>query len=356
MEYRHFQSLFINPDSVKKANTYCDAKRTLYRDNFSELQQIWKQESDRVNHVFDTISTNNELYSNYHYPTPTPQGEVIAYKEGLAQEGALVLLKPTGEEIITRTGILYDYKFAYNNHTLIWSEYKAHPRWQQGGKMVLATYDLTRKKYRRYPTHQNRYAPFAIDSNWGFVEVDKENQASLVVMDSRLEKELFRLKGNGTELFVHPSYDGQGNIITIVVNTLGKHIESVNIQTGKRTSLTANTYYEIDNPVATSNQIIYRGAFDANNSFYRQNTPNHFGNNALNSKFGLRYPTLSSGKDSLYFSFYTADGYKPAKIAVNQLENNPIDNKSFAIADSITQQENWQFKLNTDSTYASQKI
>lgn len=352
---QHFQSLFINPDSVKKANTYCDAKRTLYRDNFSELQQIWKQEADQVNHLFDTIPTRNALYSNYHYPTPTSAGEIIAYKEGLAQEGAFVFLKPNGDEIITRTGIMYDYKFAFNSHTLAWSEYKSHPRWQQGGKMVIATYDLLHKKYRRYPAHQNRYAPFTVENNWGFVEVDKENQASLVIMDSRFEKELFRLKGTGTELFVHPSYDGKGNIITVVVNTIGKHIESVNIQTGKRTPLTASTSYEIDNPVATGNQMIYRGAFDANNSFYRQDRPNHFGHNALNAKFGLRYPQLSPGKDSLFFSFYTADGYKPAKIAVNQLENNPIDEKQFTIADSVTKQEDWQFALNTDTTYASRK-
>lgn len=352
---RHFQSLFINPDSVKKANTYRDAKRTLYRDNFCELQQIWKQETDQVNHLFDTLPTHNALYSNYHYPTPTSAGEIIAYKEGLAQEGAFVFLKPNGDEIITRTGIMYDYKFALNSHTLAWSEYKSHPRWQQGGKMVITTYDLLHKKYRRYPAPQNRYAPFTVENNWGFVEVDKENQASLVIMDSRFEKELFRLKGTGTELFVHPSYDGKGNIITVVVNTIGKHIESVNIQTGKRTPLTASTSYEIDNPVATSNQIIYRGAFDANNSFYRQDRPNHFGHNALNAKFGLRYPQLSPNKDSLFFSFYTADGYKPAKVAVNRLENNPIDEKQFTIADSVTKQENWPFALNTDTTYTSRK-
>ena len=166
---KHFQSLFINPDSVKKVNTHCDAKRTLYRDNFSELQQIWKQESDQINHTFDTIVTTNKLYTNYHYPTLTSSGEVIAYKEGLAQEGALVILHPTGDEIITRTGTMYDYKFAYNDATLVWSEYKSHTRWTHGGKMVLASYDMRHKKYRRYPTQENRYAPFAVGSNWGFV-------------------------------------------------------------------------------------------------------------------------------------------------------------------------------------------
>lgn len=122
-------------------------------------------------------------------------------------------------------------------------------------------------------------------------------------MDSRFEKELFRLKGTGTELFVHPSYDGQGNIITVVVNTIGKHIESVNIQTGKRTPLTASTSYEIDNPVAMGNQMIYRGAFDANNSFYRQDQPNHFGHNALMPNSGYAIPNYPRAK--IRFSFHS---------------------------------------------------
>lgn len=181
-----------------------------------------------------------------------------------------MILHPTGDEIITRTGTMYDYKFAYNDATLVWSEYKSHTRWTHGGKMVLASYDMRHKKYRRYPTQENRYAPFAVGSNWGFVEVDKEDNASLVIVDNTFEKEIFRVKGTGDELFVHPSYDGQNNIITIVVSSKGKQIEAIDIHTGKRTPLTAFTPYEIDNPIVVNSQIIYRGAFDANNSLYRQ--------------------------------------------------------------------------------------
>lgn len=140
-----------------------------------------------------------------------------------------------------------------------------------------------------------------------------------------------------------------------MVSSKGKHLESIDIHTGKRTPITAFTPYEIDNPVAVNDQIIYRGAFDANNSFYRQTQPQEFGANILNSKFGLRYPIVSPNKDSLLFSFYTSDGYKPGKIAISQLENKAIDTQTFRIADSVTRQESWQFKLTADSTYASRK-
>ena len=142
----------------------------------------------------------------------------------------------------------------------------------------------------------------------------------------------------------------------MVVSSKGKHLESIDIHTGKRTPITAFTPYEIDNPVTVNDQIIYRGAFDANNSFYRQTQPQEFGANILNSKFGLRYPIVSPNKDSTFILVLnTSDGYKPGKIAISQLENKAIDTQTFRIADSVTRQENWQFKLTADSTYASRK-
>lgn len=77
-----FRSLFIDPDSVRQANTYRDAKRTLYRDNFSELQQRWMREASLVSSPFDTLPTHNKYYTNYYNPTPISFGKVIAYKKG----------------------------------------------------------------------------------------------------------------------------------------------------------------------------------------------------------------------------------------------------------------------------------
>lgn len=77
-----FRSLFIDPDSVRQANTYRDAKRTLYRDNFSELQQRWMREASLVSSPFDTLPTHNKYYTNYYNPTPISSGKVLLIKKG----------------------------------------------------------------------------------------------------------------------------------------------------------------------------------------------------------------------------------------------------------------------------------
>ncbi|MEG2277825.1 MAG: hypothetical protein RSC80_08350, partial [Odoribacter sp.] len=82
-----FRALFLHPDSVRRANTYPDAKRTLYHDNFDELRQIWIRETAHRNNHFDTIATHNKYYTNYYYPPPTDEVKVIAKKPGDTEPG-----------------------------------------------------------------------------------------------------------------------------------------------------------------------------------------------------------------------------------------------------------------------------
>ena len=88
-----FRSLFANPDSVKADNRHSGAKHTLYYDNFTELRQRWLLEAAGRRNDFDTISTCNKYYAGYYYPTPLPDGGVLAYKEGLRETGAFVFLQ-----------------------------------------------------------------------------------------------------------------------------------------------------------------------------------------------------------------------------------------------------------------------
>lgn len=347
-----FQSLFINADSVKHANTFRDAKRTLYRDNFSELQQIWKSEAKKVNPDFDTITTSNPYYTNYFYPHSLTDGSIIAYKKGLRQTGAFVRINGDSETIITRTGIPDDYKFAINHNRIVWSEYYPHVRWEQGGRMRLSSYDLNSGKYKRKRGNNNQFSPFKADRNWGFVEVDRQNRAYLVLTDSTLKKELWRLQGKENEMFIHPSYTN-GQILTVVQSPQGLHLENIDIQTNTRKRLTKDLQYELDNPIRTDSAIIYRASYNGNNAFYKLQQGKS--SQILDSRFGLRFPSLSPDKNTLLFSFYTSDGYKPGQVSIAKLTEKTVEKTNFRLADSLRKQENWILSLQSDTTYPTRK-
>lgn len=349
-----FRSLFIHPDSVRKANTYKDAKRTLYHDNFTELQQIWKKEAAEIRDRFDTIYTHNKYYGNYYYPTPAGNGQLLAYKKGLQQTGAFVLLKNGEEKIVTRTGVLDDYKFALNQNKMVWAEYKPNPRWEQGGRMVLSSYGLHKKKYKRHRAEHNRFAPFPVDENWGCVEVNHQNHASIVILDAELKEELWRITAGEDELFIHPSYHN-GKITTVVQTTQGLHFESIDPKTRCREKMSENVFYELDNPVQLDSMLFFRASFNGNNSFYRKDLRNGETVNILNAPFGLNFPAFNVKKDSLYFSFYTSNGYKPAGVKLSELQERPVEVKQFRLADTLKKQEDWKLKFAMDSVYHTRK-
>lgn len=347
-----FRALFPDPDSVYQANTFHNAKRTLYRDNFSQLQQIWKAEARQQNNLFDTIPTRDKFYMNYYYPTPTADGQVIAYQKGLRQAGAFVSLNGQSTQIITRTGIPDDYKFALNHNHLLWSEYKPHIRWTQGGRAGLSSYDLARRKYRHIRSPHNLFSPFAAGNNWGYVEVTRENKASIVITDSLFRHEIARFPAQNDELFIHPAYHN-GQIVTVVQSPAGIRLEKIDIQTGVRRKITEDIFYETDNPALSDSLLIYRASYNGNNAFYRM-TPQGPAN-ILNGKFGVRFPHLEADSNRLFFSFYTSDGYKAGCISLDKLQEKPVEYNTFPIADSMKKQENWQLSLQADSVFPTRK-
>lgn len=348
-----FATLFTNPQLVKEANTYPNARRTLYSDNFSELRKLWLNGLPAPEAI-DTIAVKNKYYANYYYPTPQPDGRIIAYKKGLREAGAFVAISNGRESVLTRTGDLDDYKFASNNNKLVWVEYRPGIRWEHGGHQTLTSYDLNRKKYKRYKNGQNRFSPFAIGSQWGCVEVNHKNEASIVILDADLKKEISRIHAGQSELFIHPGYDN-GQIVTVVQSPRGNHLESIDPETGKRTRLTEPASYEIDNPVLTGDTLWFRASYNGNNALYARSLKTGVTRNVLNAPFGVRFPAFNTQKDSLYFSFYTANGYQPGKANVHNLKKEPADVEPFRLADTLKKLEDWQLNLSGDSVYASKK-
>ena len=348
----YFHSLFVDPDSIKCLNTYPDAKRTLYLDNFTELRAVWKKEMAGRRNDFDTLPTENKYYTHYYYPLPVGKEEIIAYKKGLQQTGAFVRLSAEGEKLLTRTGTPDDYKFACNGSQIVWSEYFPHLRWEQGGRMRLSSYDLRTGKYRRRRGQSNQFAPFPVDNHWGFVEINNRNEAFLVVADSAFSKEILRIPAAPGELFIHPSY-ADGKILTVVQSSAGLHLEQIALSDGKRECLTDNVFYEIDNPVYADSSIVYRASFDGHNAFYRLKDKQT--TKILEGRYGLRFPYYQADSGQLFFSFYTADGYKPARIDSASLTDQPVEYAHFRLADSMKQQEKWQLPLTADSIYPVRK-
>lgn len=333
------RALFANPDSVRDANTRRNPKRTLYHDNFALLRQTWATEAARTPNRFDTLPTRDKYYTDYYYPTPTPDGDVIAYRQGLRQPGEFVRLNDGAPRLLTRTAVPDDHKFAFNGTQLLWSEYRPHVRWAQSGRLNLSRYDLQTRKYRRIKSPHNLLAPFTAGGNWGYVEVTRQNKASIVIVDSAFSREICRITAADDELFIHPSWY-EGKILTVIQSPRGIRLENIDPADGKRQRLTPDAYYELDNPVQLDSLLLYRASYNGNNALYCHSPQGAA--HLLGARFGVRFPQADTTARRLLFSFYTADGYKPGSVPIGSLRETPAQYNRFPLADSLKIQENWQ--------------
>ncbi|MDR2130325.1 MAG: hypothetical protein LBP56_04040 [Odoribacteraceae bacterium] len=354
-----FRALFSNPDSVKRANTGWNALLTLYRDNFSELRQIWTREADAVHHRFDTLPVSPRQVANYHAPLPVGPGRLVAYKEGPGEAGAFVELSEGRERLLFRPGALYDPAFCHRGDTLLWSEYRSHPRWEHAGKMTLASLDLATGTYRRHPAPANRFAPFSVGPGvWGCVEVDARDRAAILLLDTAF-REITRYPAADRELFIHPSVDGRGNILAVSLSPDGKRLLAIRLADGRRDTLSPATDNEIDRPLlAAGDRLLFRSAATGNNAIHERATNGTPDTLLVEARFGARYPSLSSGGDTLYFSFYTPDGYRPARLPLARASRRPLPALSspFPLADALARQEAWDFRPATATASIASRV
>ncbi len=319
--------------SLRKTTGIKHTRKEFYNQTFTLLSNEWRNEYAKHPNNGQIIPTQNRHYANYYSPIIIGQDSIIAYKQGIEQTGAIILIHKNEETILTKTGTIYDPKIAYHNGTILWSEYSMHPRFSNSGKQQLTTYSMANKKYITHKSPNNRYAPFSTDNGWGCVEILPNGNSDIVLFDNEMN-EIERINGNYSELYIHPCFSN-GHIYSILNTPGGNSIIQISLQNKERKSLTPNLHYIIDNPTYHNGTILFTGSFNTNNAIYRINNGNieHF----AESKYGLISPNIH--KNSLIAASYTSDGYKPTIIKLDTIQPTTVEYKKFTIADSLTSLE-----------------
>lgn len=321
--------------SLRKSTGLKQTRKNLYKSVFNHVIKEWEADSSHNYTKLDEVYTCNKYYTNYHSPIIIGQDSIIAYKSGIAESGAIVLLHDSNEILLTRTGIVYDKKIAYRHGTIIWSEYKPHPRFTHSGKQQLCSYNINSNKYNRHISPNNRYSPFSTDTGWGCVEIQPSGQAKILILDKNFNT-INSFMSNLGELFVHPSFY-QGKIYTVVNSTNGNSIISIECQTGEKETHISNQNYIIDNPLCYNGKIYFNASYNTNNAIYRIN--NGQTEHIAESKYGITMPSI--WQDKLIATSYTADGYKPITLPLCKITPQQTKYLTFKTADTISALENF---------------
>ncbi len=192
------------------------------------------------------------------------------------------------------------------------------------------------------------------------VEVTEENNYYLVVIDIKTG-ELINMFSTQENLFlITPRWSTDDkSIVSIALGESGKAIVSFTLESGKFEFLSDFTFLDIKYAVLSGNKLIFTAPYGETNNIYLKDleTENTF--KLTNTRFDASGLSFSNDKKSIYFSEYTADGYRISKIATETKPGQKMDfaklkttfaiddlglKSSFILDDSIVPNKEYEIK------------
>ena len=343
------------PFSIKLKKTTGMGKGKFYHSMMNELKEKWENENVHYKKPdFSTIVTKNRFYTDYRFPNILSIGNVIMEKSGLDDINRFVMLTTTGKEIRLFTpGFDFNQSLSANDSLICWNETDFDARWSNRSYSDIKLYNFHTNKLTQL-TRKSRYFSPALSPDSKqivAVRVNEEGSYSLEFIDLKNHKVVksFHTQDNLFFLTPHWSHDSE-HVVVCVLGNHGKSILWLNVKTMKYRYLIPFSYAEIKWPVSHGNWVVYTAGYEGKDNLYAVNINSGKIFRFMDARFGAVDSRFSPDGKKLYFSNYTADGYKPSVmdfdtsklVAFNPEKNSilfPVDklvNRSTFILDDST--------------------
>lgn len=336
--------LSINPvNKILKQETG-KTKENLYLELFSDYQESWNKELEKqATTIPENLTSAPKIYTNYLYPQVTAHGDIIAYKQSRDDIGRIVDLIDGQEVVLFTPGTMLEESFSAIDGKVIWSERRAHVRWDHADRSVIILLDPSIPRKQEFKYDDNLFAPriSPTGNRFAAVRVNTTNDYSLGVYNLNDGTLIRSYKLDSNDFIFSPCWDSDAKqIFCIGMSEHGKYIAAIDLQSGEVSRLTEPSYFDIRNLTYYDHSLIYTSAESGVDNIWQLD---------LNSKISTQKTSVAFGADYgscdgkfLYFSNYTADGYQLAKLPVEKWLDEASTGKrmiSNKLADSLSKQE-----------------
>jgi len=311
-------------------------KVNFYRTSIQAIQSSWKQDLSRQEtDTFNKFSTNQRFYTNYLFPQPLSSGQIITEKSGIDDINRFVLLDEKGKETRLFTpGFDFMASLSANDSLICWNEKSFDPRWSNRDYSIIKIYNFKTKKLYQI-SHKSRYFAPALSpdaSKVVVVKVDNSQHYSLDFLSRQDGRLLHSFKTPDNFFFMQPSWSNDGKqLIVSVLGNKGKSLLLLNTHNFSFRMLLPFSFREISHPTLFGNWVVYTGTYDGKDNLYAVNIHTSKVFSLFNAQYGAKDARFSRDGHKLYFSNYTANGFKPAYISFypNQLKTFDISKHQF---------------------------
>lgn len=305
----------------------------LYNAMADDLQEKWKAEIDGlVLTPFSTVShRRDEAYTDYLYPQPMTDGNVLVMKRGIGDIEQFVLVGD-GEERVFIPGPINDTgMLSAAGNRVVWNEYGFDPRWRVKNYSLIKAFDMTTGERQLIGGKHSRYAGAALSRDGSrvvTVQTGVDYQTNLVVLDAH--------SGDVVKIFPNPdndfysmarwSQDGK-SIVALRTVADGKTISLIDFATGQVRDLLPVSEENVGYPVLHGDYVLFNSPTTGIDNIYalQLSTGKRF--QVTSSRLGAYNPAVSADGRTLYYNDQTRDGLDVVQIPFRPSDWKPFDRK-----------------------------
>jgi len=281
----------------------------------------WIHDKPEIDNEVEIISPQRKNYTSYLFPNALNDGSIIAEKKSIDDINRFVRIASDGtEEKVFTPGFDFYESLSVSNNKICWNERTYDPRWELRDYSVIKTYDIETGKLEKLTSKTRYFAPALSNSGnkIAVVRVSNESEYFLDFLDAETGKVLKEINTKENLFFSTPHWSNNDKyIVVIVLGKQGKSIALVNPKTSEIKFLLPFSYKEIKWPVMYEHWVVYTGTYEGKDNIYAIDINNNTIYKVFEARFGATNSGFSDDGKTLFFSYYTADGYKLAKMPFN---------------------------------------
>ncbi|MBO0930536.1 hypothetical protein [Fibrella aquatilis] len=312
----------------------------LYRESMADLGETWKKKRENLTITPATLypvlaekaQSARPVFTNYRFPQYLTDSTILCIKNGLGDIAQLVLLSRHGvEKRVYKQGLILNNPayFSATPQQACWIENRVDPRWRSRVYGEIKVLDLATGTLRRLTT-RTRYTAVALSpDNQQLIALrnDTDNQNRLVVLDAQTGLEISVLPNPANDLYVHPRWHNNRQVVTITLSKSGKTIAYIDTQTGDKRDLLPPANVNISHPQSYGNtHILFNSPQSGIDNIYAVEMTSGQVSQVTSRPFGAYHATVSPTIRTLAVQDYDTHGFRIAELPLDPATWTPVAN------------------------------
>ncbi len=295
--------------------------RDLYREMVGDFQERWTAHLSTLTLTpFETVNIReNEAYTDYLYPQPMDNGDVLALRVGIGDIEQFVRLRDGKVRKVFTPGFINDAGMLSMSGTrVVWNEFGFDPRWAVRNYSLVKSIDIDDPHVRVVGSKRARYGGAAISPDGEqvvTVRTTTDYQTNLVLLDVHTGVELKVFGNPENNFFSMPRWspDGTG-IVVLRTSPEGRTISVVDVASGGVKDLFPATNENKGHPVLAGDYVFYNSGITGIDNIFALDIQADRTFQVTSSRYGAYNPAVSPDGKYIYYNEQTRNGMDVVRI------------------------------------------